>query len=143
MEDTAVHASRVYIKTKDANDPKLISYLDQQNYHLNKDKVKFSRIKSILQNIVSALGVFGILVIVLGIDVVFILSAIDDCKKQRQSSPVAYLGLLTKMACKKCGQNMASGLFNYHHCCLNSYRTFSSFIQAIIFCKSCRSFLFS
>lgn len=65
MEDTAVHASRVYIKTKDANDPKLISYLDQQNYHLNKDKVKFSRIKSILQNIVSALGVFGILVIVL------------------------------------------------------------------------------
>ena len=65
--DTAVHASRVYIKTKDANDPKLISYLDQQNYHLNKDKVKFGRIKSILQNIVSALGVFGILVIVLAL----------------------------------------------------------------------------
>ncbi|HET7116678.1 MAG TPA: hypothetical protein VFI29_09315 [Hanamia sp.] len=67
MRDTAVHASRVYIKTKDANDPKLISYLDQQGYHLNKDKVKFSRIKSILQNIVSALGVFGILVIVLAL----------------------------------------------------------------------------
>jgi len=65
MKDTAVHASRVYIKTKDANNPKLISYLDQQGYHLNKDKVKFSRVKSILQNIVSALGVFGILVIVL------------------------------------------------------------------------------
>jgi len=67
MEDTTVHASRVYIKTKDANDPKLISFLDSQNYHLNKDKVKFSRIKSILQNIVSALGVFGILVIVLAL----------------------------------------------------------------------------
>lgn len=67
MHDTTVHASRVYIKTKDANDPKLISYLDQQDYHLNKDKVKFSRIKSILQNIVSALGVFGILVIVLAL----------------------------------------------------------------------------
>ena len=65
MKDTAVHASRVYIKTKDANNPTLISYLDQQGYHLNKDKVKFSRVKSILQNIVSALGVFGILVIVL------------------------------------------------------------------------------
>ncbi|MEO5908833.1 MAG: FtsX-like permease family protein [Ginsengibacter sp.] len=67
MGDTAVHASRVYIKTKDANDPKLISYLDQENYHLNKDKVKFSRIKSILQNIVSALGIFGILVIILAL----------------------------------------------------------------------------
>ena len=65
--DTAVHASRVYIKTKDANDPKLISYLDHQDYHLNKDKIKFSRIKSILQNIVSALGVFGVLVIVLAL----------------------------------------------------------------------------
>ena len=67
MQDSAIHASRVYIKTKDANDPSLISYLDQQGYHLNKDKVKFSRIKSILQNIVSALGVFGILVIALAL----------------------------------------------------------------------------
>jgi hypothetical protein len=67
MQDSAIHASRVYIKTKDANDPSLISYLDQQGYHLNKDKVKFSRVKSILQNIVSALGVFGILVIALAL----------------------------------------------------------------------------
>ncbi len=66
-QDTSVHPSRVFIKTKDANNPKLISYLDQQGYHLNKDKVRFSRVKSILQNIVSALGVFGILVIVLAL----------------------------------------------------------------------------
>jgi hypothetical protein len=65
--DTSVRASRVYIKTKDANDPKLISFLEEQNYHLNKDKIKFSRLKSILQNIVSALGLFGILVIVLAL----------------------------------------------------------------------------
>ena len=65
--DTSVRASRVYIKTKDANDPKLISYLEEQNYHLNKDKIKFSRLKSILQNIVSALGLFGVLVIVLAL----------------------------------------------------------------------------
>ena len=67
MGDTAVHASRVYIKTKDANDPKLIAFLENQNYHLNKDKIKYGRIKSILQNIVGALGVFGILVIVLAL----------------------------------------------------------------------------
>lgn len=67
MKDTAVHASRVYIKTKDANDPKLISYLEQQGYHLNKDKVKFSRIKGFLQNIVSVIGAFGVLVIILAL----------------------------------------------------------------------------
>jgi len=65
--DTTAQVSRVYIKTKDANDPKLLSFLDQQDYHLNKDKVKFGRVKSILQNIVSALGVFGILVIVMAL----------------------------------------------------------------------------
>ncbi|MDB5221646.1 MAG: hypothetical protein JWN83_313 [Chitinophagaceae bacterium] len=62
-----VNPARIYIKTKDANDPKLISYLEQKNYHLNKDKTKFGRIKKVLQNIVSALGVFGILVIVLAL----------------------------------------------------------------------------
>jgi hypothetical protein len=67
VKDTAVHASRVYLKTKDANDPRLIAFLDQRDYHLNKDKIKFSRIKSILQNTVSALGVLGTLVIILAL----------------------------------------------------------------------------
>lgn len=62
-----VNPSRIYIKTKDANNPQLISFLDSKNYHVNKDKTKFGRIKKVLQNIVSALGVFGILVIVLAL----------------------------------------------------------------------------
>ncbi len=62
-----VNPSRIYIKTKDANNPQLISFLENKNYHLNKDKTKFGRIKKVLQNIVSALGVFGILVIVLAL----------------------------------------------------------------------------
>ncbi|MDQ6890567.1 MAG: hypothetical protein M3Z56_09875 [Bacteroidota bacterium] len=58
-----VRPSRVFIKTKDANNPQLITYLDNHHYHLNKDKTKFGRVKRILQNIVSALALFGILVI--------------------------------------------------------------------------------
>jgi len=65
--DTLTRIERVYIRTKDANNPQLISYLDRGNYHLNKDKVKFSRIKGILQNIVAALGIFGVLVIALAL----------------------------------------------------------------------------
>ena len=65
--DSAVKASRVYIQTKDANNPQIISYLDQENYHVNKDKIKFGRIKSILENIVSALVLFGLLVIILAL----------------------------------------------------------------------------
>ncbi len=59
--------NRIYIKTKDANDPQLISYIESHGDRINKDRTKFGRIKKILQNIVGALGIFGILVIVLAL----------------------------------------------------------------------------
>ncbi len=62
---TAVPASRIYLKTKDANNQELLSFLQQKNYHVNKDKTKFGRIKQILQAIVSGLAGFGVLVILL------------------------------------------------------------------------------
>jgi len=62
-----VNPARIYIKTKDANNPKLLSYMQEKGYRLNKDKTKFGRIKKVLQNIVSGLGVFGILVIILAL----------------------------------------------------------------------------
>ncbi len=58
-------ASRVYIKTVDANNTDLLKYLEQKDYHVNKDKTKFGRVKQILQAIVSGLGGFAILVILL------------------------------------------------------------------------------
>ncbi|CAN5358993.1 hypothetical protein BH09BAC2_BH09BAC2_21830 [soil metagenome] len=62
-----VSPSRIYIKTKDANNPAFLSYLDQKDYHLNKEKTKFGRIKKLLQNVVTGLGIFGILVIILAL----------------------------------------------------------------------------
>ena len=60
-----VNASRVFIKTNDANNPALLNYLAQNNFHANKDKTKFGRIKGLLQNIVSGLAAFGVIVILL------------------------------------------------------------------------------
>ena len=62
---TKTNPSRVFIKTKDANSPELLNYLQQKNYHVNKDKTKFGRVKQILQAIVSGLSGFGVLVILL------------------------------------------------------------------------------
>ena len=62
---TKVNPSRIFIKTKDANSPVFLSFLEQKNYHANKDKTKFGRIKQVLQAIVSGLAGFGILVILL------------------------------------------------------------------------------
>ena len=61
------HASRLYIKTKDANDTELLKFLDEKNYKVNKDKTKFGRMKQVFQGIFSGLAVFGVMVIVLAL----------------------------------------------------------------------------
>lgn len=60
-------ASRVFIKTKDANDPKLLNFLDSKNYNVNKEKTKFGREKRVIQAVFSGLGVFGLLVVVMAL----------------------------------------------------------------------------
>lgn len=62
-----ISASRIYLKTKDANSPELLNYLQQNNYHVNKDKTKFGRIKKTLQVITGSLAGFGVLVILLAL----------------------------------------------------------------------------
>jgi hypothetical protein len=60
-------SSRVFIKTKDANNSDLLKFLDQKNYRVNKDKTMFGRSKQILQGVITGLGVFGLLVILLAL----------------------------------------------------------------------------
>jgi hypothetical protein len=62
---TGGNASRIYIKTTDANNVDFLNYLQANNYQVNKDKTKFGRIKQILQAVVSGLGGFSLLVILL------------------------------------------------------------------------------
>jgi hypothetical protein len=59
--------SRIYVKTVDANSAALQNYLQQKGYHVNKDKTKFGRIKTILQTIIASLGGLAVLVVLLSI----------------------------------------------------------------------------
>jgi hypothetical protein len=59
------NATRVYIKTTDANNVAFLNYLQENNFQVNKDKTKFGRVKQILQAVVSGLGGFAVLVILL------------------------------------------------------------------------------
>lgn len=59
--------SRIFIKTKDANNPALLNYIDQHNYNINKDKTKFGRTKQVIQGIFSGLGIFGLLVVIMAL----------------------------------------------------------------------------
>lgn len=62
-----VKATRVFLRTKDANDPALLRFLDAKNYKVNKDKTKFGRVKQVLQGIFTGLGVFGLMVVALAL----------------------------------------------------------------------------
>ena len=60
-----VNASRIYIKTSNANNPELLAYLENNAYRVNKDKTRFGRVKQILQGVVTGLGGFGLLVVIM------------------------------------------------------------------------------
>jgi hypothetical protein len=66
-EATEHGATRLFIKTKDANNPDFLSYLDKKNYLVNKDKTRLGRTKQTLQAVFSGLGVFGLLVVVMAL----------------------------------------------------------------------------
>lgn len=65
--DSTTMISRVFIKTTDANNPDLIKFLDQHQFQINKDKVRFGRMKGILENTIGTIGSFGGLVILLAL----------------------------------------------------------------------------
>jgi hypothetical protein len=62
-----IEASRLFIKTKDANNPELLTFLDQKGYAVNKDKTILGRNKMIIQSIFSGLGIFGLMIVILAL----------------------------------------------------------------------------
>lgn len=62
-----IEALRIFIKTKDANNPELLTFLDAKGYVVNKDKTILGRNKMIIQSIFSGLGIFGLMVVILAL----------------------------------------------------------------------------
>jgi hypothetical protein len=59
----SANASRVFLKTRDANNPDLIKFLSDKKYRVNKEKTAFGRSKQVLQGVIAGLGIFGVLVV--------------------------------------------------------------------------------
>jgi hypothetical protein len=66
-EQKAIEASRLFVKTRDANNPDFLSFLDAKGYGVNKDKTMLGRNKMVIQSIFSGLGLFGLMVVVLAL----------------------------------------------------------------------------
>ncbi len=57
--------SRIILKTKEADQPQLVKYLDDHGYATQQEKLKGSKLKSIVQLIFGACGFFGCFVLAL------------------------------------------------------------------------------
>lgn len=66
-ETDAKGYGRVYIKTVDASNAELVSFLDKKNYVANKERISAGRNKQMIQGIFTGLGVFGLLVVVMAL----------------------------------------------------------------------------
>ena len=102
---SSVNASRIYIKTIDANNPQLLNFLQEKDYRVNKDKTKFGRVKQILQAIVSGLAGFGVLVILLAMLLFSFYLQLMIAKSKDNLQLLLTLGYSPKWLSKTVGKN--------------------------------------
>ncbi|ATL46674.1 hypothetical protein COR50_05465 [Chitinophaga caeni] len=76
--------NRVIIKTKDPGDPLLTRYLEKHKYATDADKLKNSKIRTVVQIIVSVIGAFGVVLLLFALLVfsMFIRLIISSCRKE-------------------------------------------------------------
>ncbi len=88
-----------YIKTKDANNPNFVNYLQQKNYKVNKTETKFGRSKQVVQGVFSGLRHLRFAGCYSGIDAVlaFYLQLMIARSKE-QLTVAAYDGLFAQLA---------------------------------------------
>ena len=59
--------SRIILKTKEADNPKLVEFLQQHNYATQQEKIKLSKLKTIVNWVFGGLGLFGLFILTLAI----------------------------------------------------------------------------
>ncbi|RPE13696.1 ABC transporter permease [Chitinophaga lutea] len=76
--------SRIIIKTKDPSSTVLADYLEKHGFSTDTEKTKYSKIRGIVQVIVSVVGFFGLVLLMFALLVfsMFIQLVIASCKKE-------------------------------------------------------------
>lgn len=63
--------SRLILKTNEPDNPSLVKYLNDHNYSTQNDKLKMSKIKSLMNVVFGACGFFGLFVLMLSVMLLF------------------------------------------------------------------------
>ena len=66
-KDIPDQPSRLILKVTDPSNPTFVKYLADHHYETNQDKLKFSKIRLIVQTVISAIGIFGAVVVLLAL----------------------------------------------------------------------------
>lgn len=60
-------AARLFLKLKDINNADFVKFIEQKNYNINKERTLLGRNKVVIQGIITGLGIFGTLVVMLAL----------------------------------------------------------------------------
>lgn len=85
------HTSRIILQTKEADDPALAQYLKTNNYSTQNEKLKMSKIKSVVQLVFGSVGLLGLFVTSLAF---FLMSLYLELKITRSSHKLHLLSIL-------------------------------------------------
>ncbi len=65
--DNEETAARLFLKLKDVNNPDFVKFVEQKGYNINKERTLLGRNKVVIQGIITGLGIFGTLVVMLAL----------------------------------------------------------------------------
>jgi hypothetical protein len=89
--------ARLILKTNEPDNPTLVKYLNDHNYSTQNDKLKMSKIKSLMNVVFGACGFFGLFVLMLSVMLLFMYLKLTITQSAHQLKLLFILGFKPSM----------------------------------------------
>lgn len=97
----AVPYSRLILQTEEADNPELVKYLQEKNYSTQNDKIKWSKIKTIVQIVFASSGFLGFFILILCMMMILLYLNLMITRSAKKLQLLSMLGYQTKVLQKQ------------------------------------------
>jgi hypothetical protein len=101
------HYSRIILQTEEADNPELVQFINDRNYSTQNEKIKWSKIKTIMNVVFASSGFIGIFILVLCVIILILFLNLSIAKSASKLQLLSLLGYKTTKLQKK----FINGLF--------------------------------
>lgn len=103
----AENHSRIILQTEEADNPELVQFIHDRNYSTQNEKIKWSKIKTIMNVVFASSGFIGIFILVLCVMILVLFLNLSIAKSASKLQLLSLLGYKTNILQKK----FINGLF--------------------------------